>query len=47
MDRQSVYTLSLFGESQNDNGDSTFKQTQKELVSFIMEFHLENIFIYR
>nr|POE87447.1 hypothetical protein CFP56_30036 [Quercus suber] len=47
MDRQSVYTLSLFGESQNDNGDTTFKQIQKELVSFIMEFHLENAFIYR
>nr|POE72764.1 dna replication licensing factor mcm5 [Quercus suber] len=47
MDRQSVYTLSLFGESQTDNGDTTFKQTQKELVSFIMEFHLENVFIYR
>ena len=47
MDRQSVYTLSLFGEDKSLNGGGSNKQTQKELVDFILEFHLENVFIYR
>lgn len=47
MDRQSVYTLSLFGEEQSANGDSTNKQTQKELVAFVLEFHLDGNYIYR
>ena len=47
MDRQSVYTLSLFGEGRSANGDQSRKQTQQELLDFILEFHLENVFIYR
>ena len=47
MDRQSVYTLSLFPDERSDHGDLTNKQTQKELVDFILDFHLENVFIYR
>lgn len=48
MDRQSVFTLSLFGESKdNDGGESSNKKTQQQLVDFILEFHLENVFIYR
>lgn len=45
MDRQSVYTLSLFGE--NSDGDQTNKQVQKELVAFILEFHLDGTYLYR
>lgn len=45
MDRQSVYTLSLFGE---DKGiEESNKRVQKELVDFILDFHLDNVFIYR
>lgn len=47
MDRQSVYTLSLFGEEQSANGDSSNKQTQRELVAFVLDFHLEGNYIYR
>lgn len=47
MDRQSVYTLSLFGEEQSANGDSTNKQIQKELIAFVLEFHLDGNYIYR
>lgn len=42
-----MYTLSLFGEDKSLNGGGSNKQTQKELVDFILEFHLENVFIYR
>lgn len=42
-----MYTLSLFGEERSANGDSSARQTQQELVDFILEFHLENVFIYR
>jgi DNA replication licensing factor MCM5 len=45
MDRQATYTLSLFGES--DVGGESNKKIQKELVDFILEFHLENVYIYR
>lgn len=47
MDRQSVYTLSLFGEEQSANGDSSNKQTQRELVAFVLDFHLDGNYIYR
>ena len=47
MDRQSVYTLSLFGEDRSVNGGESNKQIQQDLVDFILEFHLENVFIYR
>lgn len=47
MDRQPTYSLSLFGDHQSVNGDQTNKQIQQELVDFILEFHLENVFVYR
>lgn len=47
MDRQSVYTLSLFGEDRSASGGESNKHVQQELVDFILEFHLENVFIYR
>ncbi|KAK4621576.1 DNA replication licensing factor mcm5 [Fulvia fulva] len=46
MDRQSVYTLSLFGESQG-NGEESVKQQEKEIVKFVLEFHLDGVYIYR
>lgn len=45
MDRQSVYTLSLFGEDKAV--EESNKRVQKELVDFVLEFHLDNVFIYR
>ncbi|KAK5162915.1 minichromosome maintenance protein 5 [Saxophila tyrrhenica] len=45
MDRQSVYTLSLFGEDRAI--EESNKRVQKELVDFILDFHLDNVFIYR
>ncbi|KXT15349.1 hypothetical protein AC579_10432 [Pseudocercospora musae] len=47
MDRQSVYTLSLFGEERSADGDQTYKQIQKELIAFILEFHLDGVYLYR
>lgn len=47
MDRQPTYSLSLFGDGASTNGDQTNKQVQQELVDFILDFHLENVFIYR
>jgi DNA replication licensing factor MCM5 len=47
MDRQSVYTLPLFGEDRSESGGESNKQIQQELVDFVLEFHLENVFIYR
>jgi len=49
MDRQSVYTLSLFGEERSANGagGGSNRQIQQDLVDFVLDFHLENVFIYR
>ena len=48
MDRQPTYSLSLFGEDRNSaGGDQTNRQIQKELIDFLLEFHVENVFIYR
>lgn len=46
MDRQSVYTLSLFGESAT-NGEESNKQLQQKIIKFVLEFHLDGIYIYR
>lgn len=45
MDHQSVYSLSIYGE-RDESADSN-KRTQKELVDFVLEFHIDNVFIYR
>ncbi|KAK7555318.1 MCM2/3/5 family-domain-containing protein [Phyllosticta citricarpa] len=46
MDRQTVYSLSLFGPGDNENED-TNSQVQQHLVDFILDFHIDNVFIYR
>ncbi len=40
-----MYTLSLFGEDKAI--EESNKKIQKELVDFILEFHLDNVFLYR
>jgi DNA replication licensing factor MCM5 len=47
MDRQSVYTLSMFDGDRRTSGQETVRQIQQELIDFILEFHLDNVFIYR
>ncbi|KAF2177498.1 DNA replication licensing factor mcm5 [Zopfia rhizophila CBS 207.26] len=49
MDRQTVYSISLFGSQRGDEDPNapSPSRTQQALVDFIMEFHLDNIFVYR
>lgn len=47
MDRQSVYSLSLFGDTRSANGEESVKQAQREIVKFILEFHLDGVYVYR
>jgi DNA replication licensing factor MCM5 len=48
-DRQSAYSVSLFGSQTGDGvQDATApSRVQQALVDFIMEFTLDNVFIYR
>ncbi|KAI9749899.1 MAG: minichromosome maintenance protein 5 [Chaenotheca gracillima] len=46
MDKQSVYSLSVLAPDYGENEDSR-SQTQQQLVDFILEFRLDNAFIYR
>lgn len=46
MDRESTYALSLFGTERNENEDSN-SQIQQLLVDFVLDFHIDNVFIYR
>jgi DNA replication licensing factor MCM5 len=48
-DRQSAYSVSLFGSAAADSvQDATApSRIQQALVDFIMEFTLDNVFIYR
>ncbi|KAF9737397.1 minichromosome maintenance protein 5 [Paraphaeosphaeria minitans] len=47
-DRQTPYTISVFpSEGDGDHGDAAPSRMQQRLVDFIMEFHLDNVFIYR
>ena len=47
-DRQSLYTISVFpGEGDGDRGDAAPTRIQQQLVDFIMDFHLDNVFVYR
>ncbi|KAF2455444.1 MCM2/3/5 family-domain-containing protein [Lineolata rhizophorae] len=49
MDRQSPFSLNLFGSQARDEDDEqrTKRQMLQQLVNFIMEFHLDGVFIYR
>ena len=46
MDRQSVYSLSVLAPDPDQHEDSR-SQIQAQLREFILEFRLDNIFIYR
>lgn len=46
MDRQSVYSLSVLAPDPDASEDSR-TQTQAQLREFILEFRLDNAFIYR
>jgi DNA replication licensing factor MCM5 len=47
MDRQSAYTLSVFPEDRDNAAEDSRAQVQDQLVNFILEFHVDNAFIYR
>lgn len=49
VDRQSAYSISLFGSQRDDNAPDSASPSriQQALVDFVMEFHLDNIFVYR
>jgi DNA replication licensing factor MCM5 len=49
VDRQSAYSISLFGSQRDDNAPDSVSPSriQQALVDFVMEFHLDNIFVYR
>lgn len=48
-DRQTAYSVSLFGSTHGDDRqDGTSPaRVEQALVDFIMDFHLDNVFIYR
>ena len=48
-DRQTTYTVSLFGSQQGDDrpDGASPSRIQTALVDFVMDFHLDNVFIYR
>ncbi|KAF2675683.1 DNA replication licensing factor mcm5 [Lentithecium fluviatile CBS 122367] len=47
-DRQSAYSISLFGsQAGDDRQDAAPARVQQALVDFVMDFHLDNVFIYR
>jgi hypothetical protein len=47
MDRESVYTLSIgLGSTRDDEVDSRL-QTRQQLIDFILEYRVDNQFIYR
>ena len=47
MDRQSVYSLSIFSRSAEEQEPDSRKQIQQRLIEFVLEFQLDNLFIYR
>lgn len=48
-DRQTPFSISLFGSQAGDGpqDDTAPSHVQRALVDFIMEFTLDNIFVYR
>jgi len=46
MDRETVYTLSI-GLGSTDEGDDSRSKISQQLVNFILEFRVDNQFIYR
>jgi DNA replication licensing factor MCM5 len=48
MDRESVYTLSIgLGSQRGDDGSDSRSKIQQQLIDFILEFRVDNQFIYR
>ncbi|KAK3044876.1 hypothetical protein LTS18_000120, partial [Coniosporium uncinatum] len=48
MDRQTNYSISLYGpRSDVDDEEINRGRIQQQLVDFILDFHLDNVFIYR
>jgi DNA replication licensing factor MCM5 len=47
MDRESVYTLSVFPEDRSQTGSDSRAATQDQLVRFIMEYQINGVYIYR
>lgn len=47
MDRQSAYTLSVFPEDRDDLPGNSPSLVHEQLVNFILEFHVDNVFLYR
>ncbi len=46
MDRQSVYSTHVYEPTFGENGD-TRQQLQTQLETFILDFRLDNNFVYR
>lgn len=46
MDRQSIYSAHVYEPSSGDSGDSRL-QLQNQLETFILDFRLDNNFVYR
>jgi DNA replication licensing factor MCM5 len=48
-DRQTAYSISLFGSQAGEGGQDVASpsRVQQALVDFVMDFHLDNVFIYR
>ncbi len=47
MDRQSAYSLSIFHEDRSVNGQDSRGRVHQQLVDFILDFHIDNVFVYR
>ncbi|KAK3044874.1 hypothetical protein LTS18_000124, partial [Coniosporium uncinatum] len=48
MDRQTNYSISLYGpRSDVDDEEINRGRIQQQLVDFILDFHLDNVFVYR
>jgi hypothetical protein len=49
MDRQTVYSLDLWGEQKSEvnDGQESNNAVQKKLVDFILSFAVDNAFVYR
>lgn len=49
MDRQTTYSLDLWGEQKSEvnEGQESNRQVQKKLVDFILSFAVDNSFVYR
>lgn len=47
MDREASYAVDFFSDLRSDVGETSNRATQRQLVDFILQFQIDNIFIYR